>query len=397
MALDVRDIDDGLAVFLNHARLHHEANEIVFYGGEPFLRFDLVAYTIEKAASLFAENPINFTVFTNGTRIPNVDLKFLRDRNVFVIVSIDGTKEVNDLSRVTCQGKSSFESALAGCRALKETGVRVGVSLVMGRHNVNVITDCVDFIMNEIGPVDLGISTLHLPLDGSNAYEVPMEELTYRMLDVFKIVRTRNFYVEHLFRRIRPFVEKKVRWKDCPSCGSKLILYPGRRIGFCEAFMGTDAYNQPIDRFSLSADPGYEQWSNRTPWLVEDCYKCPAIGICGGGCPYDAFVAQGSINAMDRRRCIQSGIILDWLLNDLFDCCKLDSGFAWYAPTLEDRKTHIREYSTRRTSTVTDILHTGRKRVLFRVCSVINYIRTTCHQLRRWMGRGLFAELEDGP
>ncbi|UCH96278.1 MAG: radical SAM protein [Candidatus Aminicenantes bacterium] len=336
--IDPSSIDKGLKLFFRYADVN-EKLEIIFYGGEPFLRFDLVEYVVDRCRSEYGKYNLKYTVFTNATMIKEEQVKFIKDNHLFLIVSLDGDKCVNDISRHYKSGKGSFEDIRQCCQMLRRYDVKFGVSLVMGTHNIDRLEECVRYIMNEIRPVDLGISTLHLFPDGGHPYEVPIESLTERMIEVFKLVRTKNFYVEHLFRRIRPFVEQKIRWKDCPSCGNKLLIYPKNRIGFCEAFMGTDNYNVDLDGFDLETDEGYKQWSARSPLLNRPCYECPAIGICGGGCPYDAFVSKGSIMEVDERRCVQSKKLLAWLLDDLYNTFPIrnvDCGY--YMPTPEDRR-----------------------------------------------------------
>lgn len=51
----------------------------------------------------------------------------------------------------------------------------------------------------------------------------------------------------------------------------------------------------------------------------EECLSCPALAVCGGGCPYGAMLKYGSIWNIDRRFCIHSKEALEWLIWDLYD------------------------------------------------------------------------------
>ena len=48
------------------------------------------------------------------------------------------------------------------------------------------------------------------------------------------------------------------------------------------------------------------------------CYECEALGICGGGCPANAKIVDGSIWEVDRRFCVHSKMTLEWLIWDQY-------------------------------------------------------------------------------
>lgn len=56
----------------------------------------------------------------------------------------------------------------------------------------------------------------------------------------------------------------------------------------------------------------------RSPLNMPECQDCPALGICGGGCPYQSELEMGSIWALDKRFCIHAKMTLEWLIWDLF-------------------------------------------------------------------------------
>ena len=52
----------------------------------------------------------------------------------------------------------------------------------------------------------------------------------------------------------------------------------------------------------------------RSPLYMDECYNCPAIGICGGGCVINTESADGDIFTPDRRFCKQTLEILNYLI-----------------------------------------------------------------------------------
>jgi len=43
------------------------------------------------------------------------------------------------------------------------------------------------------------------------------------------------------------------------------------------------------DDFVAVKDANFIEWSQLTPINHEECLDCPALGICGGGCPVNAM------------------------------------------------------------------------------------------------------------
>ncbi len=306
----------GIKRFMEYSSISGGQKEIMFYGGEPLLAPELVQHAVDYIRN--NSNDCKITMFTNGTAVTWDMAKFLADNDVFVIVSMDGPAQVHDQMRCYVDGRGGFEDAARGYDILENAGCRLGISLVMGRHNIPGLKSAVEYLIDRFRPIDFGFSTLHLHQHGSNPADVDIRLLTEEMIDTFMFIREKGIYAEHLFRRIRPFVEQQIRLKDCPSCGGKFLVAPDKSIGFCEAFLGTGLYYYPLQSFELSNE-GYNEWKGIAPVRREECLRCPAIAICGGGCPYDAWVQHGNINSLDTVRCQQSNILLEWLIWDLFD------------------------------------------------------------------------------
>ena len=314
----------AINLFARYTKLNDERKEIVFYGGEPLLNYHTIFFTIEyireleKRGSFRGE--VGITIFTNGTLVKPSIAEFLAKNNVFVIVSLDGPEKVNDKMRVYPTGKGTFKDILRGYHICKAVGCKVGISTTVGSHNVNQLSSIINYFKDELDPVDIGLSTLHRQTSGGNIAFVCAEHLTEKLIVAYIAAREHGIYIEHMIRRIRPFVEQTPRYKDCPSCGGKILVAPDGQIGLCEAFIGSRTFflGSCDDSNDLLASQTYQEWNKRFPLNMDECLRCPAISICGGGCPYDAYVIYRSIWSLDYFRCTQSKIILDWLIWDLF-------------------------------------------------------------------------------
>lgn len=311
-----RTLRKGLDIFKKYGGFDGHNSEVMFYGGEPFLESAFLIDALQIIREYSKE--VKITIFTNGTLISKKIAEKLKEFDVYVIVSIDGKKESQDKARVYHDGSGSYEEAVIGYKNLQEQNIAVGISLVAGTHNIETLEQDVMYLAEEYNPLDIGISTLHLFKDARNPNEVAMEKMSEKLHLVQLRMREKGVYIEHIFRKMRPFVEKSARMYDCPSCNSKLLITPWDTIGFCEAFMEEGSYYYNVDTFDLMNCVGREEWKNRIPLTRRECYDCSAISVCGGGCPYDAYCESGSICNKDERRCIQSKDMIEWLIKELF-------------------------------------------------------------------------------
>jgi len=112
---------------------------ILFSGGEPLLRPDvpeLIAHAHQAG--------IRTVLSTNGTLITPALAERLASSGLnYVGVSLDGLKEVNDAFRGV---DGAFELALAGIRASRQAGLKVGLRLTMHRRNLSQIPAIFDLI-----------------------------------------------------------------------------------------------------------------------------------------------------------------------------------------------------------------------------------------------------------
>ena len=108
---------------INHSRTKKlDRVHISFHGGEPLLiggeklsELCEIFYKIEKEGI-----EVDLTMQTNGTLIDESIAKVFKENNIFVAVSIDGPKVVNDLHRVTHNGKSTYEDTMNGIQIMKD-------------------------------------------------------------------------------------------------------------------------------------------------------------------------------------------------------------------------------------------------------------------------------------
>jgi MoaA/NifB/PqqE/SkfB family radical SAM enzyme len=152
----------------------------VIAGGEPFLLPGIV--------NLFRDHPDRlFVVFTNGTALKASDYQVLRNcSNTAVVVSIEGDRDLTDLRR----GRGVFEKALGSLDRLRNAGVLTGISVTVGRANIEYWSqpENIDGLLKHSGPLAFFIEEIPTGNDKSEALLTPEQRSRFRET----IVRYRN-------------------------------------------------------------------------------------------------------------------------------------------------------------------------------------------------------------
>ena len=299
---------------------------ILFYGGEPLLNFtlirDLVEY-IEVAYKKELEDMgemFQISMVTNGTLIDEEMAAFMAARRNFLVsVSIDGVEEVHDRCRRRVSGRGSFAETIKGYQTLRQAGKEaVGVSATIDEHNIDCLPDLLELQkLHGFGSVNLN------PLTDTEKRSVSLEYMkvaSKRILEYFELARQAGVYEDRMMRKVNAFKENRIHAYDCHALGSQLVVSPGGELGVCHEGVGVRQFffSRVSKDFDFHASPIVAEWKRRTPLNMPQCYNCPAIGICGGGCAYAAWLRHGSIWSVDDRFCIHSLTSLEWLIWDLF-------------------------------------------------------------------------------
>ena len=92
---------------------------IVFYGGEPLLRYKFIVESCEYARSIFGQR-VKFSLTTNATLLTGEKIKFIVKENFLITISLDGDQNTHDKFRFTIKNKGTYDIIKNNLRELKE-------------------------------------------------------------------------------------------------------------------------------------------------------------------------------------------------------------------------------------------------------------------------------------
>jgi uncharacterized protein len=132
--------------------------ELSFFGGEPLLRFDLIAEIVGYVRKKEQETrkPVALSITTNGTLLRQSMLEFFKAENIDLCISIDGPAPAHDANRVYRNGQGSFAKVMRSLQMAMNFLNAVQVNAVYGPETLNALPSTVSFFTN------LGVPVIHL-------------------------------------------------------------------------------------------------------------------------------------------------------------------------------------------------------------------------------------------
>jgi uncharacterized protein len=319
---------------------HKKHKVIHITGGEPLLFFDRVKDIVSYTRSNYPPRLYNYIIVvnTNGLLIADYSkIAFLKKHGVKVIISLDGDREANRL-RVRQDGQPSFCQVMSAIRMLQENGIELGISMVVGKHSIESLQRNINFIVRHIKPSSLGVNFIkNTKFDKKSLLLIQGKVYADEIYTAHQRHREKGVFLELLARKIFPFIEEQYRLYDCgASNGTTINIDAAGNLGTCKSFLCLKTKYSDSDIKKIIDD-----FRKRSPIENPHCRLCPAQGICGNGCAYEAEIHDRN-KIIDKRAC---SYVIAFYKKFLVDVWKMNEVKArqaikrtgYYLPSLADK------------------------------------------------------------
>lgn len=297
---------------------------IVFYGGEPLLGFHtlkrIVSYIETEHSSAAKKHDLSLVLITNGTKLTDEIAAYLAvHREIGISISLDGDRASHDQMRVYPDGSGTFADVIGGIEKLHRAGRRdVNISATIDEHNIGRL----DELLTLHGRHGFQSVNFNLLLDTAQR-TVDVEytrQATGKMIEYFEKARKVGLHEDRIMRKVRALGRGTLHPFDCRATGQQIAVSPDGSLGLCHEGVGSNSFffGKVSKDFVFEEQPIVQEWAKRSPLMMPQCHRCPALGICGGGCAYSAFLRHGSIWGKDDKFCQHSMAILEWLVWDVY-------------------------------------------------------------------------------
>lgn len=200
-------------------------------GGEPTLCWEKIEYIVDLINKYKRENEKYFIcIGTNATRLNEKKVNYIVQNNIKTIVSLDGRKNTHNILRKNHAGMGTFNEVHKEIMMLKNAGADIGISMVIGKHNINSLSEEIGYIIKTYNPISLGINFMKPPTkeEVNFPYLITPKKYVNKIYDVYKEYRHTGVYFELLYRKLEPFVKQTFRYQDCGATAGTTINIDAR-------------------------------------------------------------------------------------------------------------------------------------------------------------------------
>ena len=289
--------------FLMSQSLDRDEVEIVFFGGEPLIEFELMRRIAAYAEANAAERGkrVRYAVTTNGTIMSEEIISFAQERGLNYLLSIDGDRASHDRHRKRRDGSGSWDEVTGEkFRLLKRRQGWVGTRLTVNPDTVDGLVGNVRFLAS------LGLNQFIVGINADVEWSAAdLSTYIAQMQDVA------DFYVEQVAAgaqlRISSFEETVAEKRSqlsgvwgCDAGRSRVAISTGGEIYPCSRFVSPSAGTAGSYRLG-HVDSGLDNLGARAAFMDNadasrpKCAKCNHRLVCAGGCPALNMLRNGSI------------------------------------------------------------------------------------------------------
>jgi len=287
-----------------------------FYGGEPLLSVDLIRSisTRLRDASKTKGVPFEFFLVTNGTLLTRPlaqDLAGLGMKGVKI--TLDGPREVHDLSRPFVSGKGSFAVIVKNIREIMDiTMVQIGGNF--SRENYREFPRLLDFLIEAgITPDKLELVQFNQITGRVGNGEIPDYAGACNGTDEPWLNEAIIFLRGEVLRR--GFHTPKPGPGGCMvEFANDLVINVDGAIYKCPAFVGRTGFSVGDLRSGI-IDNGKAY--NPDVWKTPECLECAYLPQCYGGCRFLKFLRDGRIDGVDCWKSMLDAILERCISQDL--------------------------------------------------------------------------------
>lgn len=278
---------------------------IKFFGGEPFLNFNLIKEVVEYVGDRFNGYDVDFQIATNGTIITEEILELIKNYSFSIQVSLDGNQLSHNKYRTFLDGTPTYELIISNLEKMREAGIEPQIRTTFC-HKSEKITDFLLYYINNLN-LQVNVSPVMSKDENVLLNQEDIDTIYQEYLDIFKDTIESRKYKGVLFNKVlREMIlycfetENLTVLTPRPYfCGAGLRMLSidiAGNIYPCHGFIGHDQFNlgnvdTNIDQSKLKQFLDRIHIANK-----KECLNCIARNFCGGGCSHYFYETNDNIS-----------------------------------------------------------------------------------------------------
>jgi uncharacterized protein len=283
---------------------------IIFFGGEPLLKKDLILYAVEKCKAIEISNKYqshyHFKITTNGLLLDEEFLEFSRTAGIAIGLSLDGAKAAHDANRKFPNGKGTFDFIAPKLDLLLKKQPYTKIFQVINPNNVEYYADSVNFFVEK--GFKYIISSLNYDAEWT---EKSLKELDNQYKKIAKRYKKwtldeRKFYFSPFEMKFATHIRGNAdNQYGCKLSQRQISIAPDGLIYPCVQFVKDGISNKA---FSIgNVWDGFNEMRtillNESLTEKETCRECAIKTRCYNTCSCLNYQTTGMINAVSPLLC----------------------------------------------------------------------------------------------
>jgi uncharacterized protein len=293
--------------------------EFVWHGGEPTLLPISFYQKILFIQSKFKRKDqiIINRLQTNGTRLNSQWIKFIKDNDFVLGLSIDGPPVIHNTQRIFADGSGSFDKVVTSIQMLQKEKIPFLILMVVDEKTMEIGAKSIFEFFVKLKICNYGVLA-STPLNNLNAipnidHYISPNRFTNFLIELYECWRDygdSTIKIRELDDLIR-IIHNKLLPQSCTlhgECfGKYYVIEPDGQIAHCELFQGDSNYtlgnilNMDFNEIQFS--------SGQLLKLIEDNKRsinnmksCIEFEICKGWCPHERYLS-GRHNSTHKNHC----------------------------------------------------------------------------------------------
>jgi uncharacterized protein len=281
---------------------------VKFFGGEPFLSYDLMRFIVDygEAEAAQQNKRIGFTINTNGSLLNEERVAWITQHQIHIAMSIDGNKASNDQHRKYISGNGTFEPVMKKAKQfLQQTGyLHIRSTINDGSFELkNSIVEFSDLAPNKNVKVTTDwnlVGDRKVDAEGADQLIRDMEDLA-RLFVIKARAGEKMPYTNMMEPLFKSFYTVKTSYR-CGAARTMVGISPKGTMYPCHRFVEVDGMEMGNVESGLNGAQRGEFIDNRVEFK-KPCSECWVRYFCGGGCAFNNFFTNANIQDPNNVHC----------------------------------------------------------------------------------------------
>jgi uncharacterized protein len=283
------------ALFRSAIKHNFKAVQLRYAGGEASLQSERVIALHDYALSVARKHQITFygSILSNGVFLAGRTIDLFKERQIGVMISLDGVGAYHDCQRPFINGRGSFQFVNRTITRLLEKNLVPHISVTVSQRNLAGLPELITYILERDLPFSLNYYRDNDCSTHIQDLQFTDEQMIAAMRSVFALIEHDLPYRNLLGSLIDKANLKQPHQRACGVGHSYLVIDQKGGIAKCHAdikqTVTTIAADDPllVIRNDSRGVQGY------TVHEKESCRSCSWRNWCSGGCPLLTYRVTG--------------------------------------------------------------------------------------------------------